>query len=342
MRCTIHDRKGKPVTPIDLEFNCSWVLSSEGKASFDFALIDPKARELILNAGNLLHIEIDDLPFDWGGVIDGDEDWNEDETITLSAWSGEHLLSFRRTPVDQTYTAPSAGAMIRKLLDMANATEDTLIRAGSIFEGGGECQDTWDGKNIYDHVKSVAENSGVEWNVDPAIDANGYLYFRLNVYERRGAASNMVLEEGHNIKKRGRPLRVRTGDIVNDLLGLGDASTDSRQKYYAPIHEQSRSKYGLRQATKDFYGVTNPKTLENDTKEHLRLNAFPRRIHQIDALNVGQTFNYLGIGNTNPLRVHTYGWNASGGVGMDGTVRILGIRYRSREDIAELTNEEEV
>lgn len=342
MRATIHDRKGKPITPISTELECSWLLSSEGKCSFTFALTDPKARQLILNAGNLIHIEFENLPFSWGGVIDGDEDWNDDGTITLSAWSGEHLLRFRRTPVDQEFSAPSAGDMLVTLLTIANSPEDLLIREGNIYRGGGASQDTWDGKPVYDHVESVAENAEVEWNIEPAIDENGFLFFKLNAYELRGVTSNLVLKEGHNIRKRSRPLRVRTGDVVNDLLGLGEASTSSRLKYYAPIHTGSRSLYGLRQGTEDFEGVVEPSTLARNTNASLNVKARPKRTHQIEALNIGKTFESLGLGNSYPYQAHTYGWLNDGRIGVDAYIRLTGMRYMSSTDTVEMVGIEEV
>jgi hypothetical protein len=333
---TLFYRDGRPITTIHTETERSHVLNSEGKCTFPFALTDPKARLMVLNTGNLILITQDRLP-DWGGVIDGDQDWEEDGTLSLTAWSGAHLLYFRRSPTNQVWTAGSAGALLWKLMTHANSAEDLLIRRGSIWEGGGPRQDTMDGKNLYTHAVSIAQNAKVDWSLDPALDANGHIYFALNVWPQQGVVSNLVLKEGHNLEKRGKPLKVRYGNVVNDLLGLGDASTDDRPEYAAPIDEVSRGQIGLRQGTEDFEGNSDPGTLKANTEASLKVRAQPERIIQATALDVGNTFAELGVGNIHPYVAQTHGFKNDGQIGMDTWARVIGMRPSDKTREVELT-----
>jgi len=343
MSVTIHNRiTGAPITPIETEYECSWVLNSEGKCSFPFSLEDSKAaHKLILNAGNYIYISHEKLP-PWGGVLDGDEDWNGDGTFTLAAWSGEYLLNFRRSPMNETIQAASAGALIVKMINMANTAGDLLIRPGNIWSGGGQAEELMDGKSIYTHVKDVAKRHNIDWSIDPVLDAKGNLYFKLNVYEKRGITSSRVLKEGHNITAKDKPLQVKTGEIVKDVLGLDDASTDVDRPTYIAINAASITKYGLRQGTEDFSGVTDPQTVENNTKKSLKIKAKPKRIHKADALDVEGTFKDLGLGNIYPLSAFSYGKLTDGRIGVDEPARLMGMRYKQSNNIVEITSFDEV
>jgi hypothetical protein len=336
----IHDRRdGRAITEIETEYECSWVLDTYGRCTFRMALTDTKARDaLILHAGNHIHIQHEALPA-WGGVIAGDEDWNEDETISLYSYSAPILLSFRRSPRNQVLKAASGGALYQMLINLANAPEDLLIRAGSQWNGGTPRQDTMDGKDLYTHVESIGKNAGCNWSIDPALDVNGNLFFEANWYEQQGVESALVLEEGHNITKRRSPMKVSTAQLVNDLLGMGDASTNDRPEYNE-VDAESRDQYGLRQGTEDFDGNSDPGTLKANVTASLKSRKQPTRLHFIEALNVGKTFNEIRIGNVHPYLAHTYGRLGNGTIGVDTKVRILGMRYKQATDSVDLTVEE--
>lgn len=331
----IFDKSGVPITTIKTESERSWVLSSEGKCTFDMAVTDPKAHKSILAPGNFIYIDHPDLQA-WAGMIDDDEDFNEDGTISYTAWSGEHILKYRRSTINKVLTGSSAGLVISRLLDMANQAGDTLIRAGEIYKGGKDRMETLDGKSIYSHIESLAKRAGVEWNVDPVIDDNGHLSFVLNVYEKRGENSALALKEGHNIIKRGTPLRRRSGNIINDLLALGDASTDERP-HVVVEDKESQSVFGLRQGTKDFDGNTEIGTLTANAEKELVVSAWPINIHSIEALNKGETFKKLRLGNTHQILAHSYGRRNDGQLGVDEPGRVIGMRYKEKSDTIDIT-----
>jgi len=336
---TLFYRDGRPITTIHTETERSFVLNSEGKCTFKFALTDPKARAIIFNTGNLITISHPTLPL-WGGVIDGDQDWEEDGTLSLTAWSGEHLLSFRRSPTNQVLKAASAGRALWKIVTLANKPEDLLIRWGTIWDGGTEREDTLDGKDLYTHAKSIAKNAGVDWSIDPEIDYASHLYFTLNVWPQRGEARELTLHEHKNVERRGKVLRVRYGQVVNDLLGLGDGSTDDRPEYQAPIDEASRGQIGLRQGTEDFDGNSGVGTLQANTQASIKVRAQPERIIQLTALDVGDTFAELRLGNILPFRAQTFGFLNDGQIGMDTFVRLIGLRVEDKTNTVELTCKE--
>jgi hypothetical protein len=327
------------LTTIKAQPEYSWVRNKFGTCSFDLSLNDFKATRKYMEFGVLLFIENATLG-NWGGVIDPDEDWNQDGTISKNAYSGEYLLTFRRSPMNQLFRDASAGGLFKQFIDEANKAQDLLIREGSIWRGGTAAEDTMDAKDFYTHAKALAENRNYDWCIEPALDSAGRLYFRANFYERRGEVKTLTLKEGFNITKGSKPLKVQR-KIVNDLLGIG-AGSDAERAVWNEVDAESRDRYGLRQGSEDFPGNVNLGTLKANTVEKLRVLRNPRRTFDFSATDVEGTYQALRVGNILPLKLQSVGFLDDDRIGADTQVQINGMRHVTKADVVELTIDEVV
>lgn len=335
-RVRICNRAGLTLATLNVLTERSWVLNGAGKAVITISVNDAKATKKILQYGNLVLIQHEKLPA-WGGVIDPDRTWNKDGTIQLEVWSGEHLLRFRRSELNKTLSENSAGTLFEKLIDYGNAAEDMNIQKGAIWKGGTPRDETQDGKQLYEHVAAISKRTGYDWDVQPNVDGNGRLFFTANWYEQAGVAVTFELKDGAggNIEATANPLREQ-GWIVNDLLGIGDGSTDETTITYSEIDTQSRAEYGLRQDTRDYNGNKVLETLQGNVRGGLAKDKNPIRIFNVIAQNVGNTFSYLRSGNILPLRMSSCGFLADGTIGVNTRVRIIGMKHFEARDVCEL------
>lgn len=334
-RASLYDwRDGAFLTTIQTSTERSWVVDDFGKCSFTLSQLDAKTAQKYLDIDRLIYIEGNDGLDVWAGVIDTDIDWNDDGTITYSAYSGEHLLKYRISPLNQVWKEASAGALFERMVNDANAKEDLLIRIGEVWKGGGPAEDTMDGKNYYEHIKALAKNRGNHWSIEPAIDPLTHkLYFKANYYETIGRVRPLVLKEGFNIEKRSKPLRLR-GDIVNRLTGIG-AGSDEERKTHTEEDMTMRGRYRLREGTEDFTSETQASVTE-DTVARLKQISKPQYTYSLTALNVGATFANIRKGDVLPLKMRTVGFG-----GVNTMVKVSKMRYFDKTDTMEITPDED-
>lgn len=336
-RVSLYQRDGSFLAKISTDTERSWVLNDYGMCRFNFALTDAKSIRRYLEFGTLVYIEHDTLPA-WGGVLDVDEDWNDDGTISMNAYSGEYLLTFRRSPLNQVFSHASAGTLYKRFISESNKPEKLLISDGSIWRGGTPAEDTMDGKDFYTHTKDLAKNRGNDWSIEPDVNPSAFrLYFKANYYQKRGKNRTLVFKEGHNIERRHNPLKVQR-KIVNDLLGIGDGSDEERPTWNAKDAE-SRSRYGLRQGSEDFT-KTDPGAVKADTIARLRELRNPRRTFKLELLDVEDSFAETRLGDSYSLIMQTVGFLSDDEIGTNTTVRVLGMRYKDKENTMELTVDE--
>jgi hypothetical protein len=341
LRVSIHNwRDGSFLTTIQTTTERSWVLDEFGKCEFTLSLLDAKSARQYLDIDNLVYIEGGDGLPAWGGVIDTDIDWNDDGTITYSAYSGEYLLKYRRTPTNDVFRETSAGALFERFINEANKSEDLLIRTGVIWTGGTPAEDTMDGKSFYDHAKALAKNRGNNWSIEPAIDPVSHrLYFVANYYERAGVVRTQALKEGLNIKKKSRPLSVQ-GQMINNLLGIGDGSDATRPTWEAEDAD-SRTRYRLREGSEDFSGCVALATVRTHTEERLKIVSKSRNVYKLEVTNVGGIYANIRKGDTLPLKMYSMGYLRDDEIGVDTNVRISRMRYFDDTDTMEITPEED-
>lgn len=295
--------------------------------------------ERVLQFGNWLLVESADLP-PWVGVIDLPRKWGARE-VQVYAYGPERVFGWRRGPLEELITG-SAGVLVTKILQYVNAPESTIIREGNIWRGRSREQ-TLNPKPLNEYLADVADRSGEEYNWRPSADANGKLIVFLDWFERLGITTSALLHEGKgggNVEAVGN-IMMEDGEIYNDVLAVGEGLAWASRPTATSVDHVSIGKYGRRQTTEEYGGVSQTSTLVEHGREVLKQNAEPPRTFHLNALNVGDTWKYIALGNVLSLQFQNVGF-LGGGLGFQTQVRITGMRYdpADKKNALELTTEE--
>jgi hypothetical protein len=333
-RITMYDNDGTPLTDLRASVTRSWVLNGVGQADFGIAYYDVKCVRRYLEYGNLVKIEHTDLP-DWVGVISPPRQW-QGNYLTVRAYEMGWLLKYRRTSASMKIGG-TAGEMANRLLNIANEDYDTRIRAGRIYGGGTDRGETL-GDSIYSHLDRVRERSGHEWYIYPSTE-DGRLVGVMDWMLEAGKDVQAVMLTAKNTE-RGSYILNEDGEIINDLVGYGEANTEGSRIVSRDIDLVSSARYGRRQASKTFSGNREPATLRENVQAELAKRANPTTVFQAIVLNVGNIFRFLRLGNRLNVQISGVGFSDSG-LGYRGTIRIVGMRYSDQKDRVELVTSQE-
>lgn len=323
-RVRIFDRNGFPLAEFRASVERSLVIGGEGRAEFNY----PSRKTEIVNKdvlrfGNWLLVESDTLPA-WVGVIDTPREWSP-RIVAVHAYTPEKVFGFRRGPLEEKVTG-SAGAIFEKILAKVNQAETTVIRAGDIWRGGKQREETLNPTPLSEDLQRLVERSGEEYAWRPETDTNGRLVIYADWVQRLGTDTTALLHEGKgggNVESLNN-IFVEDGDIINDILAYGDGMTWISKPISSVIDADSIQNYGLRQTAQEFTGVSNVTTLSNNGQEQLNQKSEPIRTFHINALNVGDTFQYLRLGNRLVLRFENIGFTGES-LGFETNVRIVGM-----------------
>lgn len=336
---SLHERSnGAFITTIRALTDRSWVINDKGKCTIYMSLDDEKTIWRYMGQRNLICISHPKLPL-WGGVIETDQDWDNRGGVVFTAWSGESLL-ISRTPTDGLVKASSPGALFERLIEIANRSEDLLIRPGAISKTGGAAEITLDGMNLLEAAREIAERREMEFSITPKLDDRKRLSFEAHWQTRLGETVSYPVSEGHNAKKPSRPLRI-SRRVVNQLTGFGEGSTTGTRPKYTGRDENSIRLYGLMEGVEDYDGVTNVETVREHVNKRLRTLRYPKFTVNVVALDVEETFEYMRLGNTFPFRSASYGFQRAGGIGLETKLRIMAMRYNERNNELEIKNQTE-
>jgi len=316
----------------------TWTLASTGvygKCNFDMSKLDPKTRSKYLDFGKYLLVREANLP-DWIGVIYTDQSWRHGD-MTVKAWQAEKILKWRPTPADELI-AGEAGELFREILTITNENpyNEKRIIPNEIFDGGTIREETL-GDDALSHIQSIAERSGNDFNVVHAFDVNGRLYLKGNWYERLGADLDDWLREGHNIEYVDDILNIK-GDLYNEVTGYMDASTKGTRGRFTMRDDAAIARWGYYGTSKVFSGVSQQTTLEENTLDELLKTVQGQSSLKLNALNVGDNYMSLRIGNSRPLDLNGAGFEGDG-FGYSSRVRILGMTRDDLVDRVELAVE---
>lgn len=332
-----YDFDGAEITRLgNVVIERDWVLNGIGEATFNIPNLNPKTLEDVIQFGTFVIVEQDRLP-DWGGVVDVDRDW-DGAVIGVSLYSAEKMLTWRKTPHDELLKG-TAGALISKLIGYANIDEDTRIYGGSIYGGGVSREETL-GKQCWDHIDQIRRRSGCDVFITPELDNTGCIRFALDWHQKLGVKSTFELREGVNLERDGRRVLAERGPIINEITGLGDVGTNKTRIKITKRNQVSIDLYRLRSKNRVYDGNKDMGTLTENVLADLEITAFPYRLFYLTALDVGDTFVELEMGNTYPLFMNTVGFMGAD-FGVETFVRVLGMKYKERENKIELTLMEE-
>lgn len=318
-RIRIFNRQGIELCDVRAFVERSWIMGDEGRASFTLASSDLAANEDFIQFGNWLLVENDYLP-SWVGIIDTPREWGI-RTVTVNAFTPERQLALRRGPLEEKVTG-SAGTIFERIINLVNAAEPTPIAVGDIYRGGSQREETLNPTTFNQDLRRIYSRSAEEYSWRPVVTSK-----RLVVYAdwqiRLGSNVDIALEEGQgggNIEATDAPM-IEDEPIINDVLGYGDGTAWTSKPNAVAQDSDSIAKYGLRQASKEWSG-TNLATIATNNNNYLATVKNPVRLFDIQALNVGEVFINLRLGNKMPLKMQSVGFG-----GVNTNVRILGMYY---------------
>jgi hypothetical protein len=322
----IFNREGYEIAKFQTSVSRSWAIGEEGRAQFTYASRKSDiVNESVLQFGNWLLVENSQID-SWIGIIDVPREWNSRD-VTVSAYGAERLFSFRRGPLELVLNA-TPGGIFGYLIQLTNAAETTRLRWGNLWRGGKAMQETLNPTPLSEDLRRVVERSGEEYAFRAGQDDTGRLVVYGDWVQRLGADTPCLLQEGKgggNVEAVGRIL-VEDGPIVNDELAYGDGMTWTTKPNVIVADPASRAKYGLRQDGQEWDGVTSVTTLISNSTERLRALKNPLRTFRLNAINVGDTFQYMHLGNVVNVRLQNVGFG-TGGLGYESRVRIIGMSY---------------
>ena len=325
-RVRIFDQAGNALAEFKTRVDRSWVIGNAGRAQFTVPTNDSDiVSEKVLRFGNWLLVENSQLP-SWVGVIDVTRRWSPRD-VTVSAYGVEHVIGWRRGPLEQVVEG-AAGYLFGWLLDYVNAQHPTVIQRGDIDETGTQRQETFNPTLLSVDLQRIFKRSGEEYRWRPVIDEYGRLVVYGDWLPSIGGDTGAMLHEG----KHGGNLEIsgsiitEDGPIENDILGYGDGLTWQSRPINTVADEDSIFLYGLRQTSIAYQGVTTIGTVTTNALERLSQYKQPNKKFLARAINVGNTFQYIDLGNTFTLQLQNSGFT-DGLLGYISTVRILGMRY---------------
>lgn len=297
----------------------AWKLNGIGQAKISIAKTDSAVTEDFLQFGNRIRIR-NDVAGDWGGELAPPRDWYA-SSLTLTAFSAEYRLK-RRSPIAASYTG-TAGEIFTAMIADANIPADTGIDLYTANSSGGAWTEQGD-NDLYSIMARIRARSGQDWGFFPVLNASNRLRFNAYWYTHRGTDWNFALEEGWNIKDmEGSILLSEQGEIVNDLTLRAYSTGNSEDVNVVDLASQAT--YGLNQ---DFRTLRVPDGLDRSAYAALLLgqSSQPRRTYYLIALNVGGTFDYLGLGDSVELKLRRYGFTGNE-LGTTTRVRVLAKEY---------------
>lgn len=325
-RIRIFSRDGVPLAEFKASISRSHVLGGEGRAEWQYPTRKSDVvNDDVLRFGNWLLITSTHLP-PWIGIIDSPRSWST-RTVTISAYTPERLFKYRIGPPEEIVTG-SAGTIFNYLISILNSKEQTILRAGAIWRGGTQRQETLNPSPLSEDLKRLWERSGEDYAWVPSVGADGRLTVLGNWLQVLGADTGALLHEGRgggNVEAVGRIL-IEDGPIVNSVLAYGEGETWRSKPSVTVTQQNSIGKYGLREASEEYQGVLSTTTLRSNGAQLLNESYRPRRSFALNALNVGDTFQYIRPGNILNLQLQNAGFQA-GKLGYRTRVRIIGMNY---------------
>lgn len=332
-RVQLFDHFGIKVAELDINASRTWKIGSYARCMFEIPVNHLKCTEENLQFGNLIYIDHPKLP-PWGGVIDVPREWGGN-TVTINAYSAEYILKFRRDESINKLSLPPGG-IFNYIINVANRNGDTRIKKDYTLSE--EESIAWELNllDMYDEVTRLAEDTENEWILVPRV-VDGELEFLAQWAKELGVETNFLLKEGFNIED-GNAIISESGEIANDILGIGSGTTETNKPRINVKDSISIKNYGLRQTSitineKEYQAV------EIATKAELSKKKNPQKTFSLVALDIGDTWENINLGNRHYLQMRTTGFQ-NNALGLDTEVRVIGMTYHEDENKLELNCEE--
>lgn len=325
-RYSLYDKDGYYLTDIRTSAITSWTLPARGvvgECSFNLSRYEPKNRKYFMGFGRYLLRRQLNMP-DWIGILYTPRRWPYGMT-EFKAFQAEKVLAWRVTP--SLKITGQAGDLFDQILQITNnpseVTNEKPIYQNSIWKAGIDRDETL-GSDALSHIWRIAERSQNDFSVGYSIDAGGRLYLTGNWYSRAGIDTGRTFREGHNIEVSPSALE-ETGELWNDYTAVNDASTPATRLISRQWNDAAIAENGLYQKTIAYSGLRTQATLDSNVIYELKKTVDASRILDLNALlGVGDTAQYVDVGNTWDVDYNSAGYDGNG-YGTHETVKILGI-----------------
>lgn len=330
-RVRVFNRAGVELAQFRATVKRSWTIGAEGRASMVLASRKTNyVNDTVLRFGNWLLVENDSLPH-WVGVIDTPREWSARQ-VTVNAFTPERVFSQRIGSLEQKISGP-AGSIFVALINRVLSQEMTLLRSGNIWTGGDPREIVLHPYPLSQALSTLQKQSGEEYSFRPSITVSGTLIVFCDWLDKLGIVTNVPLIEGKaggNIENSGVYM-VEDGTIYNNVLGYGPGSAwASRPNKENLATDNSLAQYGLRQTSKDYGSVSSVDVINRGNIGLMRRSSQPVKNFSVTALNRGDTFKYIRLGNRLELSLQSVGFTGSG-LGLKTYIRILGMYYDPAE-----------
>jgi len=332
-KITVFDHNLHPLDELSVAVTPrSWVLNDYGRAEFTISTSDPKCTERNLQYGNLVfiqHIPSKDesgttngkLP-DWVGMILPPREW-ELGMLHVTVYSAELILAFRPMPWRTIQGTPRA--MFTKMLQYSTEfAPNIVIQPGVLDDITNNFSDDLKVSG-YDHIKTLIKNCGMDWDITGQLDTKGNLQLFGNLYNNKGTYTGQTFTTSNS--ELTNPALTEQGAPANKVVGHSQAQTKRDRHEWTATHQAALDDYGPLGANHTFMGIHDMPSLKLATQARADLSGRPRNILRRNALDLGNTFNFLNTGNTWNLLDTTVGFKKGGGFGVQELVKIKSMDY---------------
>jgi hypothetical protein len=352
VRALLFDRTGAPTAQVQGLFPRSWVLNGIGTCVMRLPLTyfqsperptAPLSQQHI-RPGAYLLVEHDKLP-DWGGIIRWPQKTNTQLGIVdITCYTAEYLLKMRASAGGDIfpYRRNPAGVIFKELIEEANEKEDMRIRPGTFNNSGPIFSPPgWHGRTLFDQLVALSTGVNGHWGFVPSQSPDdGHIIFTGHWWGTAGVVREQRrLMEGVNIQQRSGALYTEQDEVVNRVYVFGGKKTLQGKRHFGFAESlESIGEYGLVEAR-----------IEDDSFEDAELNRLaseyiedrprPRRLFQLDLVDVNDTFSWVRLGDTFPLVLNRAAWTGRQ-LGFEGYVQVMSMTYEDTENVLNLTVQE--
>lgn len=356
---TVYDHSLSPLTELHSipTLPRSWVLdkaakSDPGAADFSISTLEEKVVERNFQFGNVVHIQhvpTSDalgvkrgrLP-DWTGMILVPRPWDLG-FINVKAYSAEAILSARPMPYLHVERMTPRDIFI-KLLEYAN--DFTVRYGGGILIQPGVVENTDDTLtydlrlSAFEHINTLCQDTGMEWNVTSQIGSNGKLLLFANLYKRLGLDTDFDLNNLNSESSTGKNILIEQGVPMNIVIGHSQANTNEDRRSAVGKNDAAVGDYGPLGFNVIFTGLKHHGEVERAAQNFADIRGRPLRIlADRIVLDEALTFSNIAVGNTVNVKDRRVGFSPDGSFGFDAKARILSVKYSDMSNNAEISLE---
>jgi len=311
----------------------SWILNGIGTAKMTFSTSDKKATQDNLSVSNRVWIEFDDgLPV-WAGIIDLPRSW-ADGTISITAYTIEHLLQYRVSDRSSYFDNAPVGAILVRMLQEMEARQTESVRIGDVWLGGMGHYPVYHYKSLWDIIRSIRKLESCDVVFQPQLES-GRISWLAHLKERWGAdrSASVMLAEGYNISEISYE---EQGPLYNYIVAAGAGTTWTNERIIIAAEDtESRQRYGLRERMDVYSDVSLAPTLEKHARNRLLQSAWPLRRFGLTVVDAEPgKFSAYDVGDIVRLIAPGVGW------GYDGAVRIIAREFAPATGVCKLAVDE--